>query len=204
VVRSRVERMRPLRGAHARLVDRYLWFPGCAINVKLRSLFGGESLKFKRLVEGDDQRQLQLWLEKAEEDYVFPVARRAVAELSRSMKVDLPTHSDISNSDELLHLLQTSADEVHIVTVRKTRRSYVWSSGEMAVLVDVGEISSPEQTATIGIEDLMNLNEFSSRAKVTEARDSVAAARTEIGLPGELETSSYLHMLTSWVGKQRG
>ena len=201
-VRSRVDKLKPLHSSPSKLVDRYLWFPGCTVNVKLRSLYGGESLKFKRLVEGDDHQQLQLWLEKAEEDHAFPLARKAVEELSRAMKVDLPTQTDIANSKELLHLLQTSTDEVQVVTVRKTRRSYVWSSGDKVVLVDLGKISSPEQTATIGLEDLTGLNESSSREKVIAARDAMSAARDAMSLPGELETASYLEALTRWVGNQ--
>jgi len=203
-IRAQVEALKPLRQGTAELVDRYLWLPGCDINVKLRFLYGSESLKFKRMVEKDDRLELQLWMEKAEEDYVFPLERKAVEELSRAVGVDLPTEEDIANIEELVRLLRASTDVVQIVTVRKTRRSYVWTSDDMAALVDLGDISSPEQTVTIGIEDLAGLNEFSSREKVIAARDTVAIARADMSLPGELETSSYLQMLTSWVGKQRG
>jgi hypothetical protein len=183
-------------------VDRYLWFPGCTVNVKLRSFRGGETLKFKRLVEEDDYLRLQLWIEKPEEDYVFPLGRQAVEGLSRALGVDLPIERDLASSSELLYLLQTVTDEVQIVPVAKKRRSYVWVSEDSGVLIDLGDVLSPRQTLTIGLEDLTGLNEFSSREKVIAARDAVSAARDAMSLPGELETSSYLEALTRWVGNQ--
>lgn len=201
-VRSRVDKLKPLHSSPGKVVDRYLWFPACNINVKLRSFGGGETLKFKRLVERDDHLQLQLWMEKAEEDYVFPLARKGVEELSRAIRVDLSAEGDLASSSELLSVLQAATDEVQIVTVEKTRRSYVWISEDSAVLIDLVDVSSPEHTLTIGLEDLVGLNEFSSREKVIAARDTVAAARVDIGLPGGLETSSYLEALTRWAANQ--
>jgi hypothetical protein len=168
--------------------------------VKLRSCRGVETLKFKHLVEEDERLQLQLWLEKAEDDYAFPLAQTAVNEFSRTLGFDLPTQGSIAKISELLRLIRTMTTDVQIVAVEKTRRSFVWVSENSAVLIDVADISSPRHTLTIGLEDLTGINEFSSRHEVMAARDAVSAARDAMGLPGDLKTSSYLEALTKWVG----
>jgi hypothetical protein len=200
-IRSRIVELKPLRPFPTKVVDRYLWFPGCRVNVKLRSFRGAETLKFKRMIEVDCKSGLQLWMEKAEEDYVFPLSPKPIEELSHLLGVKL-TVASISGCDEFVDVLRATTAKTSIVAVEKTRRSYVLRSEDHAVLVDLGSISAPQVTSTVGLEDLARLTAYSARDKVVRARAAVATALSVLGLPGELEPASYLEVLQKWKGKK--
>ncbi len=199
-VRGRIASLPSLTSWGGTICDRYIWKPDCSINVKLRSWGSTAGLKFKRLIERDSELQLQLWLERPEEDYRFPIQPAAILELARSLGIELPADHAVADSGELIAMLQTVAASVHVVRVEKSRQAFVWDQGGDAVLVDLTEIVAPVATTSVGLEDTAHLEDCSSASVVRAAGRAVSAARAGLGLPAGLETSSYLDILPSWIG----
>src|SRR5215813_4873427 len=79
-VRAQIEKLEAEFDAPERVTDEYLRIPGSRINVKLRSK-GNGSLKFKRVRVTDGATGLELWEEKPEEEYAFPISSKAQSEL---------------------------------------------------------------------------------------------------------------------------
>jgi hypothetical protein len=201
-VRDRITRLRSVNGWDRTIRDRYLWYPGCRSNVKLRSWGAREGLKFKRLIEEDGELGLQLWLERQEEDFLFPIEPQVVHQLGRLLQIELPLAAPLPRSDDLIDGLSRLSDQIRVVVVEKSRSTFAWQKREARVLVDLAEIHSPVATMSVGLENLPGIEEPASRAALGAARDSVAAARAELGLPGGLVTLSYLEALAQWVGNE--
>ncbi|UCG88970.1 MAG: hypothetical protein JSW71_10720 [Gemmatimonadota bacterium] len=199
-IRQRITGLRPLGSQLATVCDRYIWIPGCSANVKLRSWGSIAGLKFKRLIEEDRQSQLQLWLERPEEDYTFPIQPPVILELAKILGVELPGDRAIGDSRELITMLQNATADACVVRVEKSRRAFIWDHTRDAVLVDLAEIRAPVETTTVGLEDTAHLGDRSSAAEVRAANRSVTAAKADLGLPASLETKSYLDILPIWIG----
>ncbi len=181
--------------------DRYLWIPGCAINIKLRS--GGESgLKFKRLL--DSRGQLELWEERIDELYPFPLEPDTFRRLTRELGTRPPglPGRPIADEKELLRRLDGSQPGVHVIEVHKRRMAH-WLEVPMpgrscTVIVEIAEISAPQRTWSVALEEASGLDSSSSPERLDLARQSVAAALANLGLPGGLRAMNYLAALELW------
>jgi len=199
-VRGRIARLPPLGARPVSVCDQYIWVPGCSVNVKLRSWRSAAGLKFKRLIEHDGNLQVQLWLERPEEDRAFPIQPPVMLELATILDVELPVDRVIADCAEFIAVLQAAAATVHVIRVEKLRRTFVWGEGANTVLVDLADIHAPIVTTTVGLEDSAHLQDGSSATAVRGAGRSVTAARSDLGLPADLETKSYLDVLPTWIG----
>ncbi|HVR74492.1 MAG TPA: hypothetical protein VMT52_09180 [Planctomycetota bacterium] len=164
------------------LTDEYLWAPGLTVNVKLRL----GDLKVKRSIERSGG--LERWLEDPLENYAFPLEDRVLDALARDLDILLPAvgRGPVTRG-ALLDLLRRADPPVQLVAVKKRRWQRLWGAGGAggAVTVEIAEISSPERTASVGIE-------HAERARVEEARDA-------LGLAEALNVMSYLEALPLWA-----
>ncbi len=188
----------PLAYPTARAItDRYLWVPGLGTNIKLRSWPGGASLKFKHRHRSDPEGAMGLWVERAEEDHLFPLPPSVIARLSAELSRELPPKDGAWEYDELLAGLNGAG--VQVIAVEKRRRLFRWSDDDRTAFVDLSDIQSPERIGTVGIEDGMGLSDASTPTAVAAAREAVVTARNQFGLPANLKEASYLEALATWA-----
>ena len=76
---ARVRQLPLLFERSQEVVDRYLWAPGCELNVKLR--FG--DFKIKRLISRAG-RGVEEWLEDPAENHSFPIAASVVSDVAKA------------------------------------------------------------------------------------------------------------------------
>jgi len=196
-LRDRIAQL-PLAYPTARTItDRYLWVPDLGTNIKLRSWPGGASLKFKHRYRSDPTDVLGLWIERPEEDHLFPLPPSVIAQVSAELRRELRTKDGTWDCDELLAELDTTG--VQVITVEKWRRLFRWSRDDSAAFVELAEIQSPERIGTVGIEDGMGLSDASVPAAVATAREVVLLAKDQLGLPAKLKEASYLEALATWA-----
>jgi len=161
------------------VTDRYLWSPGCEVNFKLRL----GDFKIKRCIESA-QGGVSKWVEDPAENFSFPLAASVFDEVAGALGVGSgPATAPVSCEDELLDLLAAGGSRLRVISVAKERWQYrapVMEDG----IVELAEIASPEKIVSVSVE-------HDSEAGVRE----IMAA---IGLPGELETVSYLEALAVW------
>ena len=189
-LQSKIASLSPLYPAPIDSRDRYLWFPGCSINVKLRS--GLENgLKFKRFLKR--QGQLELWEERAEELYPFPLEPAIFRLLAKTLKFTpnaFPDHP-VETESMLLQYLEGSVPQIQVIEVYKRRtgaRLAVPSPrGPADVIVEVAHIRSPEPTWSVALEETTGLRDGSSRQRLDRARSVVEAALQYLGLPDGLK-----------------
>jgi hypothetical protein len=122
-------------------------------------------------------------------------------ELATILDIELPVDRVIAESAELIAVLQAAAGTVHVVRVEKLRRTFVWGEGVNTVLVDLADIRAPTVTTTVGLENSAHLQDGSWATAVREAGRAVTAARSDLGLPADLETKSYLDVLPRWISE---
>jgi hypothetical protein len=201
-VRKRIAGLRPLDLPRRKTHDQYVWKPGCAVNVKLRSTDSTSSLKFKRLIRDDRELELQLWLERANEDYAFPIQPQVVSELAKILDIELSVDGSIARPGDLIAVLQDASKGLGVVSVEKSRYAFAWYHGSDAVLVDLTEIRSPVATVTVGLEDTAQLGDYSSEASISAAGLTVAAARAALGLPDGMMAKSYVDVLRTWLDRR--
>ena len=176
----------PVRFSRAQEVtDRYLWLPGCPLNVKLR----GGDFKIKRLLETDGSG-LERWLEDAGENYSFPLAFEVLAEVAAALGVSLEAQSTdaILGSDELLDLLRQASPSPLLIRVEKRRWQHSIPDFP-GVIVELAEIVAPEPVVSVGLEG--------------RRRDGVQEALRRLHLPGSLRPMSYLGALEIWGRGER-
>jgi hypothetical protein len=197
-LRERIAQL-PLAYPTARTItDRYLWVPGLGANIKLRSWPGGTSLKFKYPYRSDPTDEMGLWIERPEEDHLFPLPPSVVTQVSTELCRELRPKDGTWGCDELLAELHATG--VQVVTVQKWRRLFRWSHEDSVAFVELAEIQSPEQIETVGIEDGMGLSDASVPAAVATAREVVLTAKDQFGLPANLKETDYLEALATWAG----
>lgn len=195
-VEERIRRL-PLAYPTARSVtDHYIWAPGLTTNIKLRSWSSGTSLKFKRLLRNDAQLGVQLWMELEEEDYQFPIAPAAIANLQDELKVELGMTA-VRWTDETL-LTRLRAAGAQLVRISKLRWLFRWQTDARLAFVDLAELSCPVRTFTVGVEDALGITDAHDARQTGEARDLVLEAKESLGLPDGLTRLSYLEAVASW------
>ena len=194
--RARVEALEPI-GMVSTVVDRYVWYPGLAINVKLREWPGGQSLKLKRLLRREELTDLELWEERPDEDYLLPLSpddlHAILGELGwEHIWVGTPVDR-LSLEELLVH----AAPGVSLISVAKRRRAFTTAVGDTPVRVELADIATPEELASIGVEDQLGLEEGSSPEALEAGRDAVGLVRDQLGLA--FEARSYLDALAFWA-----
>ncbi len=197
-VRQQIDSLEPQYDAPQPVIDEYLWVPGSEINLKLRSDKGG-SLKFKRLREKDKATGLELWQERKEEDYQFPVPPKAVAAMGEALGVRLPTPAGPLGREELLEALRGAGAHVKKVDVDKVRRARFLPTPDGRVIVDVAEISTPERITSIGVEHEVDLGESPSAEDLEKARRAVLFAVRTLRLQGALQLMNYGDAVKRWA-----
>lgn len=160
------------------LVDRYLWLPGCELNLKLRE--GNFKIKrcLRRSTDGVEE-----WLEDEAEDYEFPLPRNVVAEIAQALHIELEGDEveDVRTGADLVRTLQVASPELRVIEVAKQRWQHILES----TLVEVARIRAPERITTVGLEH--------------PDPERVRSALEELGLRTCLKTSSYLSALQVWA-----
>jgi hypothetical protein len=194
--RKRIEQL-PRWNVASEVVDCYVWWPGLAVNLKLRQWGGGESLKLKRLWRRDETLDVELWEERPEEEYLLPIAPEALdsifAELGWGhVNVDSPADRLV-----LEDLLVHAAPGVRLIEVAKHRQTFATSVGHLPVRIELADITVPESLTSIGIEDHGGLGERSSGEELQRGCDAVCTVRDELDL--NLESRSYLDALAFWA-----
>jgi len=194
--RERIESLRPF-GVPSSVVDRYIWCPGQAINVKLRKWPGGESIKLKRLLRRDEAVDVELWEERPDEEFLLPLSPERLSVILSELGwehvlVDTPV-----GGGSLEELLAHAAPGVRLVSVTKHRRAFTAQVGDTPVRVELTDITEPEELTSVGIEDQLGLDEQSTVESYEVGRDAVRAVRDRLN-PG-FESRSYLDALAFWV-----
>jgi len=195
-VRGQIQRLPPIGGATT-VIDRYVWYPGVAINVKMREWTGGESLKLKRLLRRDEVLDVELWEERVEEDYPLPLTPEDFRSIMRAL--DWGHLSPIPPTDRggLEDLLVHASPGAQLIPVTKRRQIYATAVGQVPVRIEVAEIAEPEAVTSVGIEDQLGLLGSSSPESMARGRAAVSAVRDELELG--LESRSYLDALGFWA-----
>lgn len=201
-LQHRIASLPPLYPAPAEASDRYLWVPGCTINVKLRRGFEN-GLKFKQFLER--QGDLELWEERAEELYPFPLEPATFRSLAEALMIEPGAFPDrpIETEAMLLQYLENSVPRVRVIEVNKRRmgaRLTIRSPhGPADVIVEAAQISSPQPIWSVALEETTGLEDGSSRRRLDRARAVVEAAREHLGLPDGLRVMNYLEALDRWT-----
>jgi hypothetical protein len=197
--RDRIKELKPKFATADEVTDDYLWLPGVAINVKLRKWKDGESLKLKRMNREDQTERVQLWEERPDEEFRFPIPPTGIEALGHALQASLSVGSAVNSREELLGLLRASVTNVQMITVTKVRRQYLGEPTAERVFLELADISTPERTSSIGIEEGFMLTESSSESEIDKARDAVLSLRNQLGIPSSFQVASYLEMLDRWA-----
>ena len=178
--------------------DEYLWAPGCDVNVKLR----GEELKFKRLLDKTDDG-CELWTEKEDEMFPFPLADAALDFIRSHMKVALPERVDESRVSlrEFKRALPSFDPPIRIIPVKKYRMEYDCVVEDATLIVELAEVMEPASIGSIGIEGEDLIKPPSSKINKATSRKSlnqISHLRDSLRLPGRMRVTGYLDMLAEW------
>ncbi len=165
-----------------RVTDRYLWVPGCSLNLKLRCGRFKIKRRLARTEAGTEE-----WLENPAEEFEFPLAPDVFAEVAAALGIAssaaaLPS-ARVENEEEFLERLTRAAPQLAVVSVEKRRWQHC-GPPDGRVIVEYAEIQSPQDVVSIGVED-------PDEARV---RDAMAA----LGLPGGFLERGYLEALDDW------
>lgn len=198
--RRRVESLSPIGGVDT-CTDRYVLLPDRHINLKFRTWPGGESLKIKRLIERDEDQAVELWLEDPAEDFALPLDAAATAGILELLRLPRSSGATVGTSREWTVLLGRLEPAVRRITVVKQRRAFAHVAEDLPVRVELTEITEPEVTTSVGIEDFGGLGKGSPPALIRRAADAVATVRKQLDL--RLATLSYLDALAMWAGGGR-
>lgn len=178
--------------------DRYLWFPGMQVNVKLRQ--GTENgLKFKYLeaTEGD----FEAWIENEKDFFPFPLG-----ESGRETLLNFLTKSDLPEPE---HPLPKSADYksmkgwlenigCRFITVQKTRESKVLHGNRGSVIVEWASISAPQPIVSIGLEN--QSDDENQNVEQLEGKKIVEEIYDQLSLQDEpLKPMNYLEAIEIWA-----
>jgi len=199
--RSAIEALTPQFATPAQVTDEYLWIPGVRVNAKLRST-GAGTLKLKRLRESDATSGVELWEERAEEEYAFPVAPASVSALAEALALRMTTPTGPTSREHLLELLKAADSRVTVVTVQKLRRARIYPVGKRDLVIEIAEIESPESITTVGVEDQFRLSDGTGGDDLETARRAVADAVSALGLSRSLTKRNYVDATTVWAEGQ--
>jgi hypothetical protein len=181
-----------------------MWVPGYGMNAKMRS--GpqiGEFLKFKRLRAR--WNQLQLWHEDPEDIHRFPLKWSDLKWLAKELHIEPPAKEDEAvGFEEAIEIFKSSTPPAQVIEVHKHRKARMWQEGETRVLVEIAEITQPENTSSLCLESTLELTQWSGPEQMTAARDSVARAADDLGVHDEqLQSMNYVDALSIWSDGSR-
>jgi len=184
---SLTERIRGFPTIYAtpqKVTDRYLWTPGCEVNLKLRFA----QFKIKRLVD-EGVGGVEEWLEDPHENYDFPLDGLLYHEVATIFGSEgAPRAVSLEDEHEFLDQLSKDIPDLQVFAVDKLRWQHRGPEGT-AEIVEFAEIRAPEACVSIGIED--------------DDPEKIRRTLEELGLPGELRTLNYLQAIDLWGrGKQ--
>lgn len=178
-------------------VDEYLWSPGMQVNLKLRK----RQLKFKRR-EDRTSDGCELWTERSEETFAFPLTDQAVAFVERNIPVQRPPGLEFRQSYEsFIAALPLFTPPLHLVVTRKHRIQFAWNENNEALVFELSEIQHPLTTWSVGIEggDLGSLDGLIDPDQSQASLRRVLKIRDHFGLPGpSLRVIGYLELLSDW------
>ena len=182
----------------ARVTDEYLWVPGVRINVKLRKGIE-DGLKIKRLEQRDSG--LELWYEKPEELYPFAqLNATTLGALARVLSIELPAiEPGPYDREKTITLLAKARPSPRIIRVDKLRQTRKLARAELVAKVEIAEITSPEVTYSVGIENDADLGPQATDQEIASAKNSIVLAIDALNLRDEkLKTMGYLEALERW------
>jgi hypothetical protein len=182
----------------ARVTDEYLWVPGIRVNVKLRKGIE-DGLKIKRLEQRDSG--LELWYEKSEDLYPFDkLNATTLGALARVLSVDLPPiEPGPYDREKTLALLAMAHPSPRVVKVEKLRQTRKLRRAEFVAKVEIAEITHPEVTSSVGIENDTDLGPQATDREIASARGSIVLAIDALSLRDEeLKVMGYLEALEQW------
>lgn len=194
--RRQIQHLPPIGGSTT-VTDRYVWYPGLAINVKVREWTGGESLKLKRLLRRDEVLDVELWEEREDEDYPLPLTTEDFRSILRALDWGHLPATPPADREALEDLLVHASPGGRLITVTKRRQIYAAVVDQVPVRIEVADIAEPEVLTSVGIEDQLGLRGDSPPELQARGRDAVSAVRDELELG--LESRSYLDALGFWA-----
>ncbi len=201
-VSQRIQALPKAFSKPAKFIDKYLWIPDCSINVKLRQ--GVQSgLKFKRF--HSSQGLIELWEERPDELYSLPLSDNIVSKIGQELGIqflsDIP--SEIGSEEALIELLNSTQPKVQLITVEKLRVAHIHKveiDGQVIkVIVELAQITQPEEILSIGVEETSHLSSDSSAREMDVARRAVQKTLDDLQLPADFDSVSYLTQLGRWV-----
>jgi len=179
------------------VTDDYLWVPGRAINLKLRDR-GHGALKLKRLERRDAETGLELWLERPDEEYPFPLQPNILRMLGRELAIAVPSTATPLDRGPLLALLAKATPPIRLISVKKRRDTRVFADPQGDVLIDIADITEPERVVSVGIEDAHELTSEAPSERFARARLAVSHAVAHFALTTNLHAMNYLQALERW------
>jgi|SoiMethySBSTD1v2_1073268.scaffolds.fasta_scaffold679631_1 hypothetical protein len=199
--REQLRKLPALFATRDRVTDHYLTLPGAKLNVKLRER-ATTSLKLKRLEQHYYRTGTDLWVEKPEEEYRFPLSPSAVDTLNASLGLTLPQSRSIGDPKMLVRLVRESGHEIDIISVDKERetRSYAGPLGRG--LIELTTIFKPERIDSVGVEDAIGLSVDAEGKALERAQDLVAQVVKEYRLNESLRPMNYLQALEIWAASR--
>ena len=186
-IERRIRALAPMFPEPQEVVDRYLWLPGCPLNLKLRL----GDFKIKRSIRRVDATAelaagLEEWLEDPAENWPFPLSAEVYSEIVGHLGGEVPQSArPCADEESLLAALREDIGPLRVIAVSKRRWQYR-GPPHGDVIVELAEILEPVSTLSVGVED--------------PDPDRVQATLEELGLPGGLETLNYLEALDRWTG----
>jgi hypothetical protein len=190
-------RLPPLFSSPDVVMDQYLWVPRSTINIKLRTRNGG-SLKLKRLERTEPATGIELWVERPDEEYAFPISPDVVSGLWRNLNVTLPSPTEPLDRARLLLLLEEAREQIQLISVKKRRETREHVSPGGPLLVEITCIEHPERVSSISVEDGFGLATDTENMRVAEAHDAVAEVVNTFGLARWFRRMNYLEALELW------
>jgi hypothetical protein len=195
-IRRRIERLQPISGGAA-VVDRYVWCPGLAVNLKLRQWSGGESLKIKRLRQRDESRDVELWEERPTDEHLLPMTPESVRAVFGDLGWEHVRIDGPADREALEDLLVHAAPGVRVLSVVKRRQTFATVVEQCPVRVELTDITEPEMVTSVGLEDQMGLEADCDDVESARAREGLCAVRDDLDLG--LPSLSYLDALAFWA-----
>lgn len=172
--------------------DEYLWFPGMTGNVKIRD----DCFKFKRLLRRE--RGFELWTEREDETFTFPLGDAAAEFVLAGLSCSPPGPVADWGADRetLKSALPRFDPPIYLAPVRKRRMQYRIQHAGHEFLLELAEVLEPRPAFSIALETGDLGGEDASEAEAALGR--LARAVDRLDLPGNMRVAGYLQMLEHW------
>jgi len=190
--------------------DEYIWIPGAAINVKLRTGGVEEGLKLKRFVRRE--KDLELWFENPVE--LYPFNRLDAATLTKLADILGLRFGKIPDppltAANILEVFRQGSPKPSVVTVYKRRQTRLHSDTvqiELAfiktVTIDDANVALGTALTSIAVENVTDVTSLSPD-QVNGARDEIDTAITSLELRvAGFEEKNYLRAIAEWTTAAR-